>query len=73
MSVTENPKKHPSEKSAADYAKDVFLTNPIVSATDVTGITPTLPQNESEAESYCSIADVPVTATDGSEAYHKAK
>lgn len=73
VSVVENSKKHPPQKSAADYARDVFLTNPIASATDATGITPTLPQDESEAESYCSIADIPVTATDGSVAYYKAK
>ena len=69
-------KKHGKEryyKSASDYSKDAFLTNPVASATDCTGITQTIPETEAEAQSYCDIADVPITALDGSEKYKKAK
>ncbi len=70
------PKKHAEKlngQSAADYSRDVFLTNPIASANDCTGLTPSLPKTQGEAESYCDIADVPVTAKDGSEAHRRAK
>ena len=60
-------------KKAADYSKDAFMTNPIASMTDCTGITQRIPYTEEEAESYCEIADIPVTALDGSEEYNKAK
>lgn len=60
-------------KSASDYSKDAFLTNPIASATDCTGITQTIPETEEEAQSFCDIADIPVTSLDGSEKYKKAK
>ena len=73
MSEPKKKKQEARKQSAADYSKDVFLTNPIASATDCTGLTPSIPDTENEAESYCAIADVPVTARDGSEAYYKAK
>ena len=53
--------------------KDAFLSNPVASATDCTGITQKIPYTDEEAESYCDIADVPVTALDGAEKYKKAK
>ena len=60
-------------KKATDYSENAFLTNPIASATDCTGITQNIPYTDEEAESYCDIADVPVTALDGAEAYKPAK
>ena len=72
MALKNKSRKERYYKSAADYSKDAFLTNPIASATDC-GITPTIPGTEEEAQSYCDIADVPVTALDGSEKYKKAK
>ena len=67
MSIKKKIGKERYYKSAADYSKDAFLSNPVASATDCTGIT------HEEAESYCDIADVPVTALDGAEKYKKAK
>ena len=75
--MPENRKRRPGEKSrqpsAADYSRDVFLTNPIASANECTGLTQTVPQTQEEAESYCDLADVPVTARDGSGASHRPK
>ncbi len=60
-------RRYYKKKSAADYAEDAYLTNPIASATECTGLTPTVPEDGDEAASYCDIAEVPVTARDGEE------
>lgn len=73
MSIKKKIEKERYYKSAADYSKDAFLSNPIASATDCTGITQKIPYTDEEAESYCDIADVPVTALDGAEKFKKAK
>ncbi len=62
--MSDKNKKRP----AADYSKDAFLTNPIASANDHTGMTPRIPDNFEEADAYADMLDVPVTALDGSEA-----
>ncbi len=60
------PKKKKQE--ASDYSRDAFLTNPVASANDHTGMTPRIPDNFEEADAYADMLDVPVTALDDSEA-----
>lgn len=61
------------KRDAAKLAEEAMFTNPIASVNDCTGITQTIPQTGSQAESYCDIADVPVTSLDGASKYKKAK
>lgn len=61
------------KRNDLEYGRDAFLTNPIASANDCTGITQTVPETGAEAESYCDIADVPVTSLDGASRPHRAK
>lgn len=60
------PKKKKQE--ASDYSGDAFLTNPVVSVNDHTGMTPHIPDRFDEADDYADMLDVPVTARDKSEA-----
>lgn len=60
--------KDKKKQSAADYSKDAFLTNPVVSAREHTGMTPRIPDDFDEANDFADMLDVPVTARDGSEA-----
>ena len=71
----QNPQKNqklPSKK-AWEYAEDMYLQMPAASATDFTGVTPIVPETEYEAESYCDVMDIPVTAKDGTEKYKKIR
>lgn len=64
---------HYYRKDAAALAEEAMFSNPIASANDCTGITPTIPETEEEAMSYCDIADIPVTSLDGASKYKRAK
>ncbi len=70
MEKPKPPKKCPP-RNIFDVGKDMFLHAPCASATEYTGLAPTVPETEYEAESIADILDVPVTARDGSEAYKK--
>lgn len=59
--------------SADKFAAEAIFSNPVASANECTGMTPTVPLTEDEATSYCSLLDVPVTSRDGGEAYKRAK
>ena len=60
--------KKQKKQSAADYSGEAFLTNPVVSVNEHTGMTPHIPDDFREADDYADMLDVPVTARDGSEA-----
>ena len=60
-------------RQAWEYAEDMYFQMPAASATDFTGVTPIVPETEYEAESYCDVMDIPVTAKDGSEKYKKIR
>ncbi len=55
------------------HTKDAFMSNPVASANDCTGITQHIPETGSEAEAYTDIYDVPVTALDHSSKHKKAR
>lgn len=61
------------EPSADRFSSKAMFSNPVASANDCTGITPTIPETEEEAESYCNLADIPVTSRDGGQAFNRAK
>lgn len=56
------------KQSAADYSGKAFLCNPVASVNDHTGMTPRVPENFEEADSYADMLNVPVTACDECEA-----
>ncbi|MBQ3101041.1 MAG: hypothetical protein IJC50_08635 [Clostridia bacterium] len=56
------------KRTASDYSKDAFLTNPVVSVNEHTGMTPRVPADFEEANSLADMLDVPVTSDDESEA-----
>jgi hypothetical protein len=60
-------------RKAWEYAEDMYFQMPAASPTDFTGLAPIVPETEYEAESYCDVMDVPVTAKDGSEKYKKIR
>ena len=72
MQKPQKSQKFPSKK-AWEYAEDMYFQMPAASATDFTGVTPIVPETEYEAESYCDVMDIPVTAKDGSEKYKKIR
>lgn len=47
---------------AAELSGDAFLTNPVASACDCTGIAVTVPMDAYEARSVANLAHIPVTA-----------
>ena len=47
--------------TAVDYSKDAFLHNPVASVTDTTGYVQRVPFDETEADSYEEMFDVPVS------------
>ncbi|MGM9664687.1 MAG: hypothetical protein ACI3XF_07600 [Eubacteriales bacterium] len=55
------------------HTRDAFMSNPVVSANDCTGITQHIPETGDEAEAYTDIYDVPVTALDHSSKHKKAR
>lgn len=55
--------------SADKFAAEAMFYSRAASANDCTGMTPTPPLTEDEAESYCDVLSVPVTSKDGGEAY----
>ncbi len=55
------------------FSAEAMFLNPVASANECTGMTPTVPFTEDEATSYCDLLDVPVTSCDGGEAYKRAK
>lgn len=67
------------KKTEKEYQKELlqklsgnaYLSEPCVSATDCTGITQRIPENEYVANSYTDIYDVPVSAHDGAQCYKK--
>lgn len=58
---------------ADKFASEAMFSNPVASANECTGMTPTVPLTEDEATSYCNLLDVPVTSRDGGAAYKRAK
>lgn len=69
----EKPKKTQKcpPRKAWEYAKDVYMDMPAVSATDFTGFAPIVPETEYDAQAYCDVMDAPVTAKDGAGKYKK--
>ncbi len=69
--MSENPKKTMKcpPRHAWEYAKDMYFHMPCASPTEFTGLAPTVPETECEAEGLCDTMDVPVTSKDGGEAY----
>ena len=63
------PQKTDKKNNKNPHLRDIFFRTSAASANDCTGITPTVPQTESEAESYFDVIDLPVTAKDGSEKF----
>ena len=57
-------KKKKDPNNVVEYTKDVFMTNPVASMQDCTGITQTIPRTDDEAESIANLVNVPVTAHD---------
>lgn len=55
---------------ASRLAEKAMFRNPCVSATECTGGVQRIPEDESGAEFYCDILDIPITALDGGEAYN---
>lgn len=55
------------------YSENAFMTNPVASVNDCTGITQHIPENGAEAEAYTDIYDVPVTALDKDSKHKKAR
>lgn len=72
MQKPQKDQKFPYKK-AWEYAEDMYFQMPAASATDFTGVTPIIPETEYEAESYCDVMDIPVTAKDGTEKYKKIR
>ncbi len=72
----EKPKKVQKcpPKRAWEFAEDVYFSMSAASPSEFTGLTPTVPETEVEAEAYRDLMEVPITAKDGSEAYdHRIK
>ncbi len=67
----EKQKKHCPSKHSFSHIENVYFRMPAASATEFTGLTPTVPETEEEAESYHEIMEVPVTAKDGAEVCKK--
>lgn len=61
------------KRTASDYSKDAFLTNPVVSVNEHTGMTPRVPADFGEADSLADMLDVPVTSDDESGAKSKIR
>ncbi len=61
------------KKKQAFPCKDAFLHNPVASAQDCTGYSPTKSYTETEAESKSQLCDVPASSSDGGEAAPPAK
>lgn len=53
--------------------KDAFLHNPVASAQDCTGFSPTQSYTEEEAESKSRLCNVPASSSDGDEAKPPAR
>lgn len=64
-------KKPKDPKNVLDYTKDAFMTNPVASMQDCTGITQTIPRSDDEAESIAGLVNVPVTAHNTKYSYPK--
>ena len=52
----------PQSKLRDELTEKAFFNTPCASVNECTGITPTVPADESEARSYKDIYDIPVTA-----------
>ena len=63
------PKKADKKTHKNTHLHDIFYRTSAASANDCTGITPIVPETESEAESYFDVIDLPVTAKDGAEKF----
>ncbi|MBR5280018.1 MAG: hypothetical protein IKU26_03500 [Clostridia bacterium] len=55
------------------FCEDAFLHNPVASAHDCTGFSPTQSYTEEEAESKAQLCDVPASSEDGGEATPPAR
>ncbi len=53
--------------------KDAFLNNPVASAQECTGFSPTKSYTEEEAESKAQLCDVPASSSDGGDAKPPAR
>ncbi len=62
-------KIHAKKHCKNEHLNDIFFLTGAASANDCTGITPLVPDDGYEAESYFDIIDVPVTAKDGAEKF----
>lgn len=49
------------------YSSSAYLLDDIASANEYTGMTPTLPLTDAEAESYVDMFDEPVSSADGAQ------
>ncbi len=54
-------KKKREAREASDYSRDAFLTTPVASPTEWTGLAVTVPETGAEAEALEETFDVPVT------------
>ncbi|MBR5500123.1 MAG: hypothetical protein IKV74_01200 [Clostridia bacterium] len=61
------------KKKQRYLCKDAFLHNPVASAQDCTGFSPTKSYTEEEAESKSQLCNVPATGSDGGEAAPPAR
>lgn len=62
-----------NKNDASEYSKDAFLTNPVASVQDRTGITQRLPYDADTAKDLADMLDVPVSAIDGSDEHSQAR
>ncbi len=63
--MSQNKRKNVNDP--CDYSKDAFLTNPVASVNDRTGMTPRVPYTGDQAKSYAQLLAVPSSAKDGAQ------